>query len=143
LSRVAAYLLAALVLCLGPASALAPGAPPAGEAGAARERAPSRSEEARWVEAVVKVTAYTAGPESTGKRPDHPEYGITASGVPVFPGAVAADPAVPFGTRVWIPGYGPGVVVDRGGAVRGLHLDVYLADLAEARSWGGCARHGR
>ncbi|MEW6049316.1 MAG: 3D domain-containing protein, partial [Bacillota bacterium] len=45
-------------------------------------------------------------------------------------------PAVPFGTRVWIPGYGPGVVVDRGGAVRGLHLDVYLADLAEARSWG-------
>jgi 3D (Asp-Asp-Asp) domain-containing protein len=49
---------------------------------------------------------------------------------------VAADPAVPFGTRVWVPGYGHGVVLDRGGAIRGLRLDVYIPDLERAREWG-------
>lgn len=100
-----------------------------------REALPARGEE-RYVEAVMLVTAYTAGPESTGKSPGHPLYGVTASGAMVFPGVVAADPAVPFGTRVWVPGYGHGVVLDRGGAVKGLHIDVYIPDLREARKWG-------
>ena len=96
---------------------------------------PTRGGE-RYVELTVKVTAYTAGPESTGKRPGQPGYGVTASGKRVSPGAVAADPSVPFGTRVWIPGYGPGVVVDRGAAVRGPHLDVFFEDVDDALDWG-------
>jgi len=96
---------------------------------------PARGEE-RYVEVAMLVTAYTAGLESTGKRPGHPLYGVTASGVRVFPGVVAADPAIPFGTRVWVPGYGHGVVLDRGGAIRGLRLDVYIPDLERAREWG-------
>lgn len=85
---------------------------------------------------VMIVTGYTSGPESTGKRPGDPSYGVCASGLKAGPGAVAADPSVPFGTRVYVPGYGWGVVVDRGGAIRGDRLDVYFEDLEDALEWG-------
>jgi len=51
----------------------------------------------------------------------------TASGAPVTIGrTVAADPSIPFGTRVWIEGYGWRVVEDRGGAIRGNKFDVAI-----------------
>jgi hypothetical protein len=40
----------------------------------------SRGGQCRIFMGEFKITAYTAGPESTGKRPGDPEYGITASG---------------------------------------------------------------
>lgn len=133
-----------LVLAMSACAAFAhPAAPPQEPSAVPQEVAPDRDREAppargeeRFVEVMMLVTAYTAGPESTGKSPGHPLYGVTASGARVFPGAVAADPAIPFGTRVWVPGYGHGVVLDRGGAVRGLRLDVYIPELQEARRWG-------
>jgi 3D (Asp-Asp-Asp) domain-containing protein len=82
------------------------------------------------------VTAYTPGYESTQKRRDHPAYGITASGEPVGPGSISADPSIPFGTRIWVPGYGWGTVMDRGDAIKGNRLDVFIADLNEALKWG-------
>lgn len=141
LCRAAAVFLAlfACALCPGPAatprvlSSVPLWEPAAVEK--AREDLPARGEQ-RYVEVTMLVTAYTAGPESTGKKPGHPLYGITASGAKVFPGVVAADPAIPFGTRVWVPGYGHGVVLDRGAVVRGLHIDVYIPNLREAREWG-------
>lgn len=86
-----------------------------------------------------KVTAYTAGPESTGKRPGNPGYGITASGKPVTANGgkfCAADKSIPFGTMIDIPGYGVVPVLDRGGAIRGNRLDVFIPDLDAARRWG-------
>lgn len=85
-----------------------------------------------------KITWYTAGVESTGKTPEHPEYGITASGTTVTPGkTIAADWSIlPPGTRVYIEGIGERVVEDSGGAVKGKHVDVYIPDLKSAQERG-------
>lgn len=84
------------------------------------------------------VTAYTAGPESTGKRPGDPAYGITASGAEVEEGrTIAADwKVLPPGTRVYIEDVGERVVEDKGGAIKGQKIDLYIADLDEALEWG-------
>jgi RHS repeat-associated protein len=82
------------------------------------------------------VTGYDNGPRSTGKRPGHPAYGITASGRPAAPGTVAADRRIPFGTKVIIPGYGEGIVLDRGGVIKGLRFDVWFPTERQALEWG-------
>ena len=53
-------------------------------------------------------------------------------------GTVAADTRYyRFGTRLLIPGYGKGVVADRGSAIKGPHrLDVYFDSHRAARKWG-------
>lgn len=85
-----------------------------------------------------KLTAYTADFESTGKSPGDPAYGITYSGMPVEKGVtVAADLNVlPLGTVVYIEGIGKRTVRDKGGAVKGKHLDIYIEDLEEALAFG-------
>ncbi|OIB04554.1 hypothetical protein AK95_13135 [Paenibacillus sp. LC231] len=54
------------------------------------------------------LTAYTNGPESTGKNPGDPDYGVTVSGKQTKENwTIAADPKVlPFGTKVYIDGVG-------------------------------------
>jgi 3D (Asp-Asp-Asp) domain-containing protein len=84
----------------------------------------------------MKVTAYTAGRESTGKSPGDSGYGITASGRRVKVGHCAAPRNVPFGTVLYIEGYGFSIVEDRGHAIKGNRLDVFIPSLAEAREWG-------
>ena len=90
-------------------------------------------------EKVMEVTAYTAGYESTGKTPDHPAYGVTASGEIVQENhTIACPPRYPFGTVIEIEGFDgiEFVCEDRGGAIRGDKLDVYIADLDEAIQFG-------
>lgn len=84
------------------------------------------------------LTAYTAGPESTGKRPGDPYYGVTASGSFVQPGVtVAADPRViPMGSKVYIENVGVRIVQDTGGAIKGNRIDVYIPNLSQARQFG-------
>lgn len=89
----------------------------------------------------VLATGYTAGYESTGKYPESPSYGITYSGVKVkrdLFSTIAADLAVfPLGTILWIPGYGYGVVADKGGAIKGNHLDLYYDTVQDVyEKWG-------
>jgi len=84
----------------------------------------------------MEVTAYTNGPESTGKRPGDPGYGETASTDLAGPGTIAAPRTYSFGTKMYVPGYGWGVVLDRGGAIQGNHLDVWFKTVEEARRWG-------
>ncbi|PLR82839.1 hypothetical protein CVD25_11030 [Bacillus canaveralius] len=89
----------------------------------------------------VVATGYTAGYESTGKGSDHPAYGITYSGVKVkrdLYSTVAADLNVfPIGTILFIPGYGFGVVADKGGAIKGNKLDLYYETVDDVfTNWG-------
>jgi 3D (Asp-Asp-Asp) domain-containing protein len=62
--------------------------------------------------------------------------GMTASGRAARHGAIAADASVPFGAGVYVPGYGSGFVLDRGGAITGDHLDVFFARHDDALEWG-------
>ena len=89
----------------------------------------------------VIATGYTAGIESTGKTPDHPQYGITYSGVRVtrdLYSTIAADLSVfPLGTILFIPDYGYGVVADIGGAIKGNKIDLYYPTVEDVYSqWG-------
>lgn len=84
-----------------------------------------------------EITAYTAGPESTGKRPGDPGFGITTSGKRVKEGeTIACPPEIALGTPVFIEDVGLRVCRDRGGAIKGKRLDVYIADLDEALAFG-------
>jgi len=61
----------------------------------------------------------------------------TASGVPPRVGGVAVDTSViPMGTRLYVEGYGYAVAIDRGSAIKGNKIDVFLETRAEARQWG-------
>ena len=53
-------------------------------------------------------------------------------------GTLAADTRYyPFGTRMYIPGYGNGVVEDRGGAIKGKYrLDAFFRSHGKALKWG-------
>lgn len=89
----------------------------------------------------VVATGYTAGYESTGKRPGHPQFGITYSGVKVtrdLYSTVAADLNVfPIGTILFIPDYGYGVVADKGGAIKGNKIDLYYETVKDVYDqWG-------
>jgi peptidoglycan DL-endopeptidase CwlO len=61
----------------------------------------------------------------------------TASGLPLGWGTVAVDTDVfPFGTKMYIPGYGDGVAADRGSAIIGKIIDIWFPTCAQARAWG-------
>jgi 3D (Asp-Asp-Asp) domain-containing protein len=63
--------------------------------------------------------------------------GITASGVRAQPGTIAADTRLyPFGTIMHVPGYGYGMVEDRGSAIKGRHIDLYFRSHRAAEQWG-------
>jgi 3D (Asp-Asp-Asp) domain-containing protein len=63
--------------------------------------------------------------------------GQTASGVQARPGTIAADTRLyPFGTIMYIEGYGYGRVEDRGGAIKGQQIDLYFRSHQQALEWG-------
>ncbi|MGO4529418.1 3D domain-containing protein [Paenibacillus sp. 2TAF8] len=91
----------------------------------------------------VTATGYTAGIESTGKTPKHPQYGITYSGVKVrrdkeTVSTIAADPKLfPMGSVLYIPGYGYGIVADTGSAIKGNKIDLYFPTTKQVyKEWG-------
>jgi 3D (Asp-Asp-Asp) domain-containing protein len=79
-----------------------------------------------------KLTPYS-GPQLRGKV-----KAITASGTAARAGrTVAVDPKViPLGSRVYIEGIGERIAEDVGGAVKGRHIDVYLASVPQAIRFG-------
>jgi 3D (Asp-Asp-Asp) domain-containing protein len=63
--------------------------------------------------------------------------GITASGKRARVGTIAADTTLyPFGTIMYIDGYGYGRVEDRGGKIKGNHIDLFFTTHDEALKWG-------
>lgn len=74
-----------------------------------------------------------SGP-SKGQRK---KVGYTASGVKAKPGTIAADTSrYPFGTIMYVEGYGYGRVEDRGSAIKGEHIDLYFKSHRDALRWG-------
>ena len=86
----------------------------------------------------VTLTAYTADFASTGKSKSHKYYGITASGARVKEGqTIAVDTRViPMGYWVYIEGVGLRRAEDRGSAIKGNKIDVYVETNREARYFG-------
>jgi 3D (Asp-Asp-Asp) domain-containing protein len=85
------------------------------------------------------TTAYSPDEKSCGKWAD----GYTASGYSVWTNGmklVAADTSIlPFGSIVTIPGYHQGrpvPVLDRGGKIKGNHLDLLYPTHKAALKWG-------
>ena len=90
----------------------------------------------------ANVTVSAAGNNSlnvvaTGYTPGDPGCtGITYTGTKASRGTIAVDPKViPFGTKLYIPGYGYGVAADTGGAIKGNKIDLCYETRAEALNW--------
>jgi len=83
---------------------------------------------------IFEVTAYCPCEKCCGEYAD----GITANGhtIQLYDRFCAADPVIPFGKYLDIPGYGYVPVWDRGGAIRGAKLDVFFSTHQEALEWG-------
>ena len=65
------------------------------------------------------------------------KVGVTASGTRARKGTIAADRSrYPFGTVMYIEGYGYGTVEDVGGAIKGEHIDLYFYSHGRAEAWG-------
>jgi len=77
-----------------------------------------------------RATAYNgAEPGGGGSK--------TASGTKVGFGTVATDSKViPLGTRIFIEGYGEGIALDVGGAIKGHRIDVWFDSVAKCNQWG-------
>lgn len=80
----------------------------------------------------INASAYTAAADECGKSD-----GITASGLKVKEGVtIACPPQFPFGTKIRIEGLGTRICEDRGGAIKGNHIDIYVETKKEAFSFG-------
>jgi uncharacterized protein YabE (DUF348 family) len=63
--------------------------------------------------------------------------GLTSTGVVPYHGVVAVDPdVIPYGTRMYIPGYGFAVAADCGGAINGDRIDLFMDSYSDAIQWG-------
>jgi len=101
------------------------------------------------------VTAYDAGQKSTGwkykwgcflmpavyaygpSEGKRKAVGITSDGSKAKRGTIAADISrYPYGTKMYIPGYGWGEVHDTGSAIKGDHIDLFFSDEKDAKKWG-------
>ncbi len=109
----------------------------------------------RYVSAGKYKGAPYTGKTASGARPVPPQPGLLSLDslshpwmIPVrtvFPwlwrhhdGTIAADTEYyPFGTRMYVPGWGWGTVTDRGGAIKGPErIDLYFSSHQEALHWG-------
>lgn len=81
----------------------------------------------------MNITAYCPCKRCNGKW-----AGQTASGKPPKVGTIAADTRYyPFGTKMFIPGYGWGTVEDRGGKIKGpKKIDLFHNHHNAVRKWG-------
>ncbi len=80
----------------------------------------------------INASAYTAAADECGNS-----KGITASGLKVKAKRTIACPSsFPFGVKLKIEGYGTFVCEDRGGAIKGNHIDIYVETKKEAFAFG-------
>lgn len=94
-------------------------------------------------ELVCTATAYDLSFASCGKNPGDPYYGIAASGMKISRGVVAVDPRViPMGSKLYIqsmdswPDYGFAIAGDKGGAIKGNKVDLFMETASEVSRFG-------
>lgn len=76
---------------------------------------------------------YATGPKKGEKK----KVGITADGSKAKAGTIAADTRrYPFGTIMYVPGYGWGEVHDKGSGIKGNRLDLFFSSHQKALEWG-------
>jgi len=91
----------------------------------------------RWAnlpsgEFTINASAYTASADECGNN-----KGITASGIKVKENrTIACPPQFPFGAKINIEGQGTFTCEDRGGAIKGNHIDIYVKTKSEAFAFG-------
>ena len=86
-----------------------------------------------WRRNLLLQPVYAYGPMEGERK----KIGETATGKKAGKGTIAADTNVfPFGTEMKIPGYGTGVVEDRGGAIQGGKIDLFFKTHKQALEWG-------
>ncbi len=110
----------------------------------------------RYVSTGAGAGNYYSGLTAKGTTPREPQEGLFSLDsivrpwmIPIrtilFPwyllpekGTIAADTRYyPFGTEMYVPGYGWGIVEDRGGAIKGPnHIDLYFHSHSDPLDWG-------
>ena len=74
---------------------------------------------------------------SGAAKGERKKVGITASGERARKGTIAADTRrYPFGTIMYVDGYGYGRVEDRGGDIKGDRIDLFFETHRQALEWG-------
>lgn len=81
----------------------------------------------------VRATAYTASCKGCS--------GITSMGINLKKNpkakVISVDPKViPLGSKVHVEGYGYAIAADKGSAIKGNKIDVFIPSLKQARNWG-------
>ncbi|HZJ76643.1 MAG TPA: 3D domain-containing protein, partial [Oscillospiraceae bacterium] len=106
--------------------------------------ATSRGDIARYSNVLtMTATAYDLSFQSTGRKPGDKYYGLTASGTKIRPGVAAVDPnVIPLGTKLYVesldgtPDYGYASAEDKGGAIKGNKIDLYIKSAQDVRKFG-------
>lgn len=94
----------------------------------------------RYIPIRAIVTAYAPYDNKSGMCNDGTPD-TTATNTKPKRGTIAADPKrIPYGTKLYIPEYGYGIVEDTGSALRkdkdNIRIDVYMDTYEEAIEWG-------
>jgi len=92
----------------------------------------------KWNVGIMEVTAYAPLSPNAVEGMDYSGNPlVTASGARTKPGVtVAASRNIPFGTNMWVDGFGWRVVEDRGGMIGEGKIDVAMWSRREALKWG-------
>lgn len=102
-------------------------------ASASKKTAVKSASAKSYKEITVKATAYTASCKGCS--------GITYTGINLkknpYAKVISVDPKViPLGSKVYVPGYGEAIAGDKGSAVRGNKIDVFISNKQRALQWG-------
>ncbi len=86
------------------------------------QQAPANTSNVR--ELKVRVSSYCLG-------------GMTSRGVQTRVGVIAVDPnIIPYGSKIYVPGYGWGTALDTGGAIKGNTIDIWMPTYGQCMQWG-------
>lgn len=81
---------------------------------------------------IINASAYTTAADECGKNDR-----VTSSGLKVEEGrTIACPPEFPFGAKIYIEGVGERRCEDRGGAIKGNHVDIYMETKTDAFAFG-------